>query len=214
MSTKHESRAEPLPPGRTTLVWDAPTRVFHWLLGATFAGAFLTAESERWRQVHTTLGYTLAALVAFRLLWGWLGTRHARFASFVRGPRAVAGYVRALVAGKPRHYAGHNPAGAISIVLLLGLGAAVASSGWLLETLDVHALEELHEGIANAMLAIVGLHVAGVAASSWLHRENLVAAMVDGRKRAPAREGIRRPWRAVAVAMVLAVLAFWIARVA
>ena len=81
------------PPLRTVLVWDAPTRVGHWLIALSFAGAWLTAESERWRLVHVTLGYTLAALVVFRLVWGLVGTRHARFASFVRGP-AVSRPVR------------------------------------------------------------------------------------------------------------------------
>lgn len=212
MSTTHESRAETRPTTRTTLVWDAPTRAFHWLLAASFAGAFLTAESERWRLAHTALGYTVAGLVAFRLLWGILGTRHARFADFVRGPRVVAAYLRSVLSRKPRSYAGHNPAGALAIVSLLALGAAVTASGWLLESLDVHALEELHEGVANAMLAIVGVHVAGVVATSWMHRENLVAAMVDGRKRVPAADGIGRPWRGVALVLVGAVAAFWLSR--
>ena len=72
--------------GRRVLVWDAPVRVFHWLMVLSFAGAYLTAESERWRLLHVTLGYTMAGLVVFRMLWGLVGTRHARFASFVRGP--------------------------------------------------------------------------------------------------------------------------------
>jgi len=101
------------------LVWDAPVRVFHWLMVLSFAGAYLTAESERWRLVHVSLGYTMGGLVAFRILWGLLGTRHARFASFVRGPAAVMRYGRALLNGTPEHHVGHNPAGAVAIVLLL-----------------------------------------------------------------------------------------------
>ena len=81
---------------RRVLVWDAPVRVFHWLLAASFIGAWLTAESERWMLVHITLGYTVGGLVAFRVLWGLLGTRHARFGDFVRGPRAVVGYLKSL----------------------------------------------------------------------------------------------------------------------
>ena len=77
--------AGPGSPARRVLVWDAPVRVFHWLMVASFAGAWLSAESERWRLLHVTLGYTLAGLVVFRVLWGLVGTRHARFASFVRG---------------------------------------------------------------------------------------------------------------------------------
>src|SRR6476619_3658006 len=82
---------------RGILVWDAPVRVFHWLMVLAFAGAYLSAESERWRLLHVTLGYTMAGLVAFRIVWGLVGTRHARFSRFVRGPAAVAGYVRGLI---------------------------------------------------------------------------------------------------------------------
>jgi len=212
MSTKSESRAERRAAARNTLVWDAPTRLFHWLLAASFAGAYVTAESERWRLVHTTLGCTVAGLVAFRVAWGLAGTRHARFAAFVRGPRAVTAYVRSIFSGGPRHYTGHNPAGSVAIVLLLALAAAASASGWILDSVDVHALEELHEGIANAMLAVVMVHVAGVAANSAIHRENLVAAMVDGRKRAPATEAIARPWRGMAIVLAAAVAAFWLSR--
>ncbi len=90
---------------RTVKVWDIPVRLFHWSFAACFAGAWLTAESERFRDVHVALGYTMAGLIAFRLLWGLVGTRHARFASFVRGPAAVARYLRSLLAGRPEHHA-------------------------------------------------------------------------------------------------------------
>lgn len=195
---------------RKVLVWDAPVRVFHWLLAATFAGAWLTAESERWQLVHVTLGYTMAGLVAFRILWGVIGTRHARFASFVRGPRAVIGYLRSLVRGRPEHHSGHNPAGALAIVALLALALAVPFTGWVsYSNVRSHWVGELHEGAATLMLALVGLHVAAVAVSSWLHRENLVAAMITGRKGAAPGAGIRRAWRGVAAVMLAAVLGFW-----
>ncbi len=121
---------ERTPAVRKVLVWDAPVRVFHWLMVLSFAGAYLTAESERWRLVHVTLGYTMAGLVAFRIVWGLIGTRHARFSSFVRGPAAIAGYVRGLVRGRPEHHVGHNPAGALAIVALLGLTLVVTATGW------------------------------------------------------------------------------------
>src|SRR6516162_5168079 len=90
---------EPASGIRRVLVWDAPVRVFHWLMVFSFAGAYLTAESERWRLVHVTLGYTMVGLVAFRIVWGLVGTRYARFSNFVRGPAAIANYVRGLVRG-------------------------------------------------------------------------------------------------------------------
>ncbi|GAA0753424.1 cytochrome b/b6 domain-containing protein [Ideonella azotifigens] len=208
MNTGSEFRAEA--PAQKVLVWDAPVRVFHWLMVFSFAGAYLTAESERWRLVHVTLGYTMAGLLVFRLVWGLVGSRHARFASFVRGPAAVARYLRGLVHGQPEHHVGHNPAGAVAIVALLGLTALVTATGWATYS-DIGGewLEELHEGAANAMLALVGVHIVGVLLGSWMHRESLVAAMVTGRKAGRPEDGVRSTWRSVAVLMLVAVLGFW-----
>lgn len=193
-----------------TLVWDVPVRVFHWLLVACFAGAWLTAESEHWRLVHVTLGYTMAGLVGFRLVWGLIGTRHARFASFVRGPRAVLAYLRSLLGPKPEHHTGHNPAGALAIVGLLGLIVLTAASGFATyNELGGDWLEELHEVAANALLILVGIHVAGVVVGSLVHKENLVRAMFTGRKPAPESEGIRRGWAALGAVVLAAVLGFW-----
>lgn len=218
MTTTSASRVDerPVPPALATpartLVWDVPVRVFHWLMVACFACAWLTAETERWRLVHVSLGYGLAALVVFRLLWGLIGTRHARFASFVRGPAAVLRYVKSLTGPRPEHHTGHNPAGGWAILALLGLAAIVVGTGWAnYQDLGGEWLEELHEGAATAMLAVVGLHVGGVIVSSWLHRENLVRAMVTGRKQAAPSEGIRAPWRSVGallIAIVVGVMAW------
>jgi cytochrome b len=193
------------------LVWDAAVRAFHWLMVLCFAGAWITAESEHWRLLHVTLGYTMAGLVVFRLLWGVLGTRHARFASFVRGPRAVAAYLRSLWQRRPQHHSGHNPAGAWAVLGLLGLSALVVFSGWATyEEIWAHWPEDLHEGAANALMALVVVHVLGVLVSSLLHGENLVRAMVSGRKQhAPPADAIARSWRAVAALLLVAVLAFW-----
>jgi cytochrome b len=212
MNTASASPAEEDAAGarHRALVWDAPVRVFHWLLVLSFAGAYLTAESERWRLVHVTLGYTMAGLVAFRILWGLFGTKHARFAAFVRGPKAVARYLGSLLRRRPEHHVGHNPAGALAIVALLLLAAGVAATGWAMDfSLAGHWMEEAHEAAANIMLALVGVHVAAVIASSWLHRENLVGAMVSGRKRARPGDGIRGAWRGVAALLLAAVLGFW-----
>lgn len=209
MNTISASRAEPAKTTRI-LVWDVPVRVFHWLLAASFAGAYLTAESEHWRLVHVTLGYTFAGLIAFRLVWGVLGTRHARFASFVRGPVAVGRYLGALLRGRPEHHAGHNPAGAVAVVALLLLGGAVAASGWATyNDFGPGWLEDVHETAANLMLALVGVHVVAVVATSWLHRENLVAAMITGIKSGRPEEAIRARRRSIAALLLAAVVGFW-----
>ena len=191
-------------------VWDAPVRVFHWLMVLSFAGAYLSAENERWRLLHVTLGYTLGGLVAFRLVWGLVGTRYARFANFVRGPQAVLTYLRSLRNGQPQHHLGHNPAGAVAIVLLLLASVAVVGSGWAIYN-DVGGewLSELHDIAANSMLLVVAIHIAGVLVTSRLHRENLVRAMVTGQKNGAPADGIRRTRAALAVLLVLAVLGYW-----
>ena len=188
MSIVFGNAGRPVPAARAVKVWDIAVRLFHWSFTLCFAGAWLTAESERFRDIHVFLGYTMLGLVAFRLLWGVVGPRHARFTSFVRGPAAVARYLRSLLAGNPEHHLGHNPAGAVAIVLLLALAALAGLSGWAVyNDLGGHWLEESHEFLAGAMLAVVGVHLAGVAVASWLHRENLVRAMLTGRKADPSR---------------------------
>jgi cytochrome b len=193
------------------LVWDLPTRLFHWLLAGTFAGAWLTAESERWINVHATLGYTFAGLIAFRLVWGFVGSRYARFSSFVAGPGPVARYLGSLLAFRPEQHVGHNPAGGWAVLALLGLGLATALSGFAAYTLRAHWLEQLHEGVAGAMLALVFVHIGAVLVSSLLHRENLVSAMWHGYKRGSPAQAIRRRRWIAAGALVALVAGIWTA---
>lgn len=193
----------------STLVWDLPTRVFHWLLAASFAGAYITSEGERLRDVHMLLGYSAAGLVAFRVLWGIVGTRYARFTSFPLSPRAVLDYLKSLRSFSPRHYFGHNPSGSWAILGMLALIAATGATGWAQAVeLGPKWLEDIHEGLANAMLALVIVHIAAVLVSSLLHRENLPRAMLTGYKpgSGPAAAGSR--WL-VAAALVAVIGAFW-----
>jgi cytochrome b len=197
-------------PAEKIRIWDAPVRVFHWLLALSFAGAYLTAESEVWRLLHVTLGYTLGGLLVFRLVWGVVGTRYARFSSFVRGPAAVLRYLQSIKARQPEHHLGHNPAGAVAILLLMGLGLGLAATGYATyNDLGPGWLAELHDLLGNAMLLVVLVHLLGVATASLQHRENLVRAMLTGFKRGPAGAGIARSWAGVALLMVLVVLGFW-----
>ncbi len=191
------------------LVWDIPTRVFHWALALSFAGAFLTAETERYRDLHISLGYLMLGLVGFRLIWGFVGSRYARFSSFTFRPVEVVEYLRSLLKRDPRHYLGHNPAGAVAIFLLLGLTLLAGVSGVLLHfEIGGEAFEEVHEVFANGMLAVVLVHIAGVIVSSLLHRENLVRSMVTGYKSGEPAESITRPFAWLGVIMAIVVTAF------
>lgn len=201
---------DPAPATSRILVWDLPVRLFHWMLAISFAGAWLTAESERWRDIHILLGYTAGVLVVLRVVWGLVGTRHARFASFVRGPRRVVAYLRSLVSGRPEHTAGHNPAGALAIVALLALTLAIVATGLVVEAdAGPKGLDDVHEALATAMLVVVGIHVAGVVVGSLVHRENLVRAMVTGRKLGSPGDAIGSPRRIVAAALVALVVGVW-----
>ena len=194
------------------LVWDVPTRVCHWLLALSFAGAFLTAESERYRDVHVMLGYTVLGLIAFRLLWGLIGTRYARFWSFAFGPSSVLRYVKSLFTRTPQHHVGHNPAGSWAIYALLLLSLLAGASGYAnYNDIGGHWMEHAHEAIANTLLAVVFVHITGALVSSLLHRENLPRSMITGYKSGKAGSGIRYRHRLIGAALVAAVAAFWIA---
>jgi cytochrome b len=193
-----------------SLVWDLPTRIFHWLLALSFAGAYLTAESEHYRDLHVIFGYTLAGLILFRLLWGLVGTRYARFRSFAFGPARVVAYLKSLLRARPAHFVGHNPVGSWAIYALLALGLLAGFTGYAVyNDLGGDGLEELHEGVSNLMLALVAVHVAGVMLSSVLHRENLIRAMFTGYKTGAPAQGIGRARWLIGTGLLAAVIAFW-----
>lgn len=195
---------------RRILIWDAPTRVFHWLQAISFAGAYLTAESERNRDIHMAFGYILLGLIVFRLLWGFLGTRYARFSSFLFKPGEIIAYLLSLFKGKPGHYLGHNPAGSVSVWLLLALGLFLCVTGVMALQDDAgDAVVEMHGVATNIMLAVILLHIIGVLVSSVLHRENLVRSMITGFKSAETDEGIRSSYNWLGVIMLAAAVVFW-----
>lgn len=170
-------------------VWDPLVRIFHWSLVVAFIIAYVTHE-DGFSTTHLTAGYIIAGLVVFRLLWGFIGSRHARFADFVRGPRATFGYLRGLATRSAPSTPGHNPAGGAMVLVLLLLLAVISLSGWGMTTTAFYAsatLEGIHETAVNLTLVAIALHLLGVIASSIAHRENLVRAMITGRKKsAPA----------------------------
>ncbi len=172
---------------RSVAVWDPLVRIVHWSLVTGIAVTWLTTEGPS--VVHDTVGYAVLALVALRLVWGFVGPEKARFVRFVRTPLATLDYAKRLLRGtEPRHI-GHNPLGGWMIVALLATAFAAAVTGWLYTTdrfWGVKWMEELHEFFAVLILVLAALHVIGVIVTSIRHRENLVAAMWSGRKRAPA----------------------------
>jgi cytochrome b len=191
-------------------VWDPVVRAVHWVLAAAVIVDWFTDE-PLW--MHTWLGYLALALVVLRIVWGFVGPEHARFVSFVRGPQLVFDYLAGLVRFSSKRYLGHSPAGGAMIVALLIMIAATAGTGMANLAADrgegplasVIAkverpprvpgqrrppllMKQVHETVANITIALVVLHVLGVALASFAHRENLVRAMITGRKRAEAGE--------------------------
>ncbi|MBS1150666.1 MAG: cytochrome [Myxococcaceae bacterium] len=178
-------------------VWDIAVRVFHWSLTLLILGAFLTSEEDGTVPTHAVLGLVIFGLLALRTLWGFFGTRHARFSDFVKSPREVLAYARAFVKGRPPAHLGHNPLGAVMVIALLGLLAVISVTGavvWLgpewegplwLSKDAAHAVKEVHEGAAEALPWLLVFHVGGVLLSSLLERQNLVRGMFTGFKRAP-----------------------------
>jgi cytochrome b len=191
------------------LIWDAPTRAFHWLQVISFIGAYATSESERYRDIHLAFGYILLGLIIFRLVWGFLGTRYARFNSFLFKPAEVSGYLLSLFKGKAKHYLGHNPAGSIAVWMLLALGALLCVTGVMALQDDAgDAVIEAHEILTNIMLATVALHILGVIVSSLMHRENLIRSMITGYKVAEIKQGIQRSYNLFGIALIAAALVF------
>ena len=192
-------------------VWDLPTRFFHWLLVFSFAGAFLTAESERNRDLHVLLGYTVLGLIVFRLLWGLIGSRYARFSSFVCSPKVVVLYFCQLIQKQAQHPVGHNPVGAVVIVLLLLLGLGSGLSGWAVyEDIGADWLTEWHELISNAMLMVVCIHITGVVVSSYLQGVNLITAMITGKKTGHVNQAISSNVTSLAWLLLATVIGLWI----
>ena len=168
-------------------VWDPFVRLFHWTLVAFFTAAWLTGDEIGW--LHELLGYGILALVALRIVWGFIGSPYARFQDFAFGPGTTLAYARDAVAMRAGRHLGHNPLGAAMVLVLLAGLLVTGGSGWLLTSellgREPKWLEEVHEIAANLMLVLVALHIAGVIFSSFVHGENLVRSMVTGLKRAP-----------------------------
>jgi cytochrome b len=172
---------------RRNLVYDFPTRLFHWI----FAGLFLTAfgisklldDESRWFNYHSLAGLTLGFLVLLRVLWGFTGTKHARFSNFALNPKDLFGYVKGMLMGNKSRWAGHNPASSWAGIGMMLMAIGLAITGFLMTSgSNKEFFEDFHEFFANAFMILVLLHVLGIILHTIRHREIIGLSMIDGRK--------------------------------
>jgi cytochrome b len=209
-------------------LWDAPTRIVHWALVALIVFAWWSAETGQ-MQWHRWAGYSVLALIVFRLIWGFVGSQSARFASFVRGPLKTLAYARTLPSRAPSQTAGHNPLGAWSVLALMAAIVAAVVSG--LFSVDIDGLEsgplsdrvsfetgrafaEWHEWSFTVIQALVVVHLVAIAFYLTYKRSNLIAPMITGSRTFATDPGLRFApiWRALLVAAVAAAIAWWVMR--
>jgi len=172
-------------------IWDPFVRFFHWSLVASFIIAWVTSHSSE--AIHHWAGYVAGALIILRLLWGVIGTTYARFSQFVHHPRTVFSYLVAIARGDEARYLGHNPAGGAMILILMAAMIGTSFTGWMMTSgryFGIEWVEDLHSLFSHGMLILVLVHVGGVVLASFRHRENLVVAMVSGRKRVAREDDI------------------------
>ncbi len=178
----------------TIKVWDLPLRLFHWILVAAFVIAYITEDD--FLTLHVWAGYVIAGLIAFRLIWGFIGGKYARFSNFLCRPSLSIEYLKNSLFNKSKRYIGHNPAGSVMIMFLLLCLLITTVTGFAVYGAEENAgplasigmqyeelWEEMHEIFANTTLLLVILHILGVALESFTHKENLVKAMITGNKR-------------------------------
>ncbi len=193
MNTQHNSLVKT----KEISVWDPLVRIFHWTLVVSFFTAYFTEDD--FQTIHTWAGYTIISLLLVRILWGFIGTKHAKFSDFIYSRKEIIQFIKDVFSFKAKRYIGHNPAGGLMIFLLIisliitttsglflfaieeGQGplATLLSSDW--NALE-GAFEEVHEFFANFTLFLVFVHVIGVLAESFIHQENLVKSMINGKK--------------------------------
>ena len=172
---------------RFARVWDPLVRIFHWSLVTSILIAWLSPGI--FGDVHEAAGFAALGLICLRIVWGLFGSRYARFSQFLRPPKAIIAYLRDIRDARESRYLGHNPAGGAMIVALLLMTIATASSGWMMVTdtfFGIVWVEVLHKLTSHLLMLMVVAHLVGVLLASWRHHENLVRAMITGRKRPAA----------------------------
>ena len=204
---------------KIAVIWDLPTRLFHWFLVLSFAIAWLTYDDNRFLFVHVYAGYVFFGLLLFRFVWGVVGTHYARFHTFAHDWSSVSDYLKGLLSGRATRYIGHNPIGGWAIFLMLALGLVIGVTGLLtLGGEEGHgplrglisysvgiASHEIHEELAWVMLIITGIHLLGVIVESFIHKDNLIWAMISGHKETAAGEVGVKGYHLLGLAIVVIV---------
>lgn len=187
------------------LVWDFPVRVFHWLLAISFAGAWFTSEGEAQQMVHYAFGYSACVLILFRIIWGVVGTRYARFTEFIKGPAETLRHIKSLFKLNQPLRLGHNPVGALVMISLMILILLIGLTGyWSVKEFLGEYMSGAHEAISNLALGFVILHVIAAIVMSFLQKENLIKSMIIGKKQGAPEQAIRYPMYLVGLCLAIA----------
>lgn len=169
------------------LVYDLPTRIFHWMFVALFLTAFIIAKTIDDESVtfsyHMIAGMTLSFLVVLRIIWGFIGTKHAKFSAFALNPADLVGYATGFFSGSKRRWAGHNPASSWAALIMMILALCLGITGYRMATgPENHDIKEIHELLATSFLIVALTHVAGIIIHTMRHKELIGLSMVDGKK--------------------------------
>lgn len=195
---------------RSHLVYDLPTRIFHWLFSGLFLLSFVIAQTVDDESVifsyHMLSGLMLGGLVVWRILWGLVGSKHARFSGFNLNPVHLKDYFLGILSGSKKRWLGHNPASSWAAVTMFALALGLAITGYLMSTGNKETFEDIHEFMANTFIVVVVLHVAGIILHSLRHQDAIALSMVDGKKEAPAGSASIRSSRPFAAVMLLALV--------
>ncbi|MEY4481472.1 MAG: hypothetical protein RIQ84_634 [Pseudomonadota bacterium] len=196
--------------------WDAAVMVSHWLLAICFVGAVMTQDSEKYRLLHVTMGYTMFGLVAFRLVWGFIGGKYARFNSIYPRIKKVIEYLKSLFTAEPQAFIGFHAIGFLAAYLLLAVILMVTISGYIVyEELGPDLFEDLHETLGNLLIAIVCIHIGGVVINAVIQKVKLAmsAEQTGAAKRVAGTIERSRPYKWMAALIILAVTYFWVIQI-
>lgn len=194
-----------------SLIWDLPTRIFHWFFAGSVVAAFFIAQLAKketpFFYLHVVFGVLAGLLILWRLLWGLVGSKHARLKELLCGPKKVLGYFRGVLQGKGEYHAGHNPGGAWGVLALLLMVALTVVSGIFITQSEL--FEESHEVLPFVVMGLAGVHVAGVLLATRMNGENYVLSMIHGMKKASGEEGLQHSHKGMALVMVAMVFLPW-----